>query len=320
MKALLLVGISSLLLASPAMSATYYLDSFATGEAEATDITQDTPVSLSGGGEGATFTGSATNVGGGSASAYASEGISDVPDYNNSAGSHYYGLGGDVDVAVHYTMRVSGPVTGALVPVRITMTASAPSLEVPPPVGGPQGYYAPVIAGAGAAVDLSYSEVGVPGGATVDDNNGDIAGVFASTSYDYRHFLNGFVDGVGDPDVYPAPELQSNSETFDEEVMVAANFDILVVVDASAGVQFTNYSAVYPETAVAAASADPTFVIDEPGYSAYTIEGVPAGPAATAAPEPATWAMMLIGFAGLGYAGYRRKLCATSRAVGVFRA
>jgi hypothetical protein len=26
----------------------------------------------------------------------------------------------------------------------------------------------------------------------------------------------------------------------------------------------------------------------------------------TGVPEPSTWAMMLIGFAGLGYAGYRR--------------
>ncbi|HZZ21512.1 MAG TPA: PEPxxWA-CTERM sorting domain-containing protein [Roseiarcus sp.] len=25
-------------------------------------------------------------------------------------------------------------------------------------------------------------------------------------------------------------------------------------------------------------------------------------------PEPSTWAMMLIGFAGLGFAGYRRRL------------
>jgi hypothetical protein len=26
-----------------------------------------------------------------------------------------------------------------------------------------------------------------------------------------------------------------------------------------------------------------------------------------AVPEPSTWAMMLLGFAGLGYAGYRRR-------------
>jgi hypothetical protein len=28
--------------------------------------------------------------------------------------------------------------------------------------------------------------------------------------------------------------------------------------------------------------------------------------ASSAVPEPATWAMMLLGFVGLGYAGYRR--------------
>jgi PEP-CTERM motif len=33
--------------------------------------------------------------------------------------------------------------------------------------------------------------------------------------------------------------------------------------------------------------------------------GAPAG--ATAVPEPSTWAMLLLGFAGLGYAGFRRK-------------
>jgi hypothetical protein len=36
--------------------------------------------------------------------------------------------------------------------------------------------------------------------------------------------------------------------------------------------------------------------------------------AATAVPEPPTWAMMLLGFAGLGFAGYRasRRAAATS--------
>jgi len=34
---------------------------------------------------------------------------------------------------------------------------------------------------------------------------------------------------------------------------------------------------------------------------------VSSGAVAAAAPEPSTWAMMLVGFAGLGFAGYRRR-------------
>jgi hypothetical protein len=35
----------------------------------------------------------------------------------------------------------------------------------------------------------------------------------------------------------------------------------------------------------------------------------PVGPSEpSSVPEPSTWAMMLIGFAGLGFAGYRRTL------------
>src|ERR1700677_4605761 len=34
----------------------------------------------------------------------------------------------------------------------------------------------------------------------------------------------------------------------------------------------------------------------------------------TAAPEPSTWAMILLGFAGLGFAGYRRTRVAVSAA------
>ena len=35
----------------------------------------------------------------------------------------------------------------------------------------------------------------------------------------------------------------------------------------------------------------------------------------TAVPEPATWAMMLVGFAGLGFAGYRRRTTFSSAAI-----
>jgi hypothetical protein len=35
----------------------------------------------------------------------------------------------------------------------------------------------------------------------------------------------------------------------------------------------------------------------------YTVE---SGPPVEGVPEPSTWAMMLLGFAGLGYAGFMR--------------
>lgn len=54
------------------------------------------------------------------------------------------------------------------------------------------------------------------------------------------------------------------------------------------------------------ASADPSFEIDPsfPYADDFEIDYSPGFD--TAVPEPSTWAMLLIGFAGLGFAGYRR--------------
>jgi PEP-CTERM motif len=312
MRTLLLAGISSLLLAPPAMSATSYIVSGgATGAPPEQNIPEDVPVSISGGGNApgyaGTFSATATNVGGGYASAYANEGIGALETYNTYINDGGKGVGGDASAAVQYTIRVVGPTTGALVPVRVTMSAYAGSLDVPGPVVDiyGRGYYAPIVADAEAEVTLGYAEGDVPVG------DPQLPSVEAETVYDYRYFDS----GAG----YPAPVLLGNGESFDGIVMIEANFDVEVDVAASAQAQFIG-SAAYSESAGGSAYADPTFTIDDPAFADYTIVGVPVGPAVAAAPEPATWAMMLLGFAGLGYAGYRRKLCARSRAVGVFRA
>jgi hypothetical protein len=51
---------------------------------------------------------------------------------------------------------------------------------------------------------------------------------------------------------------------------------------------------------------DPYFFVNTPGYSIVISPGI-ANSLPTGIPEPSTWAMMLIGFAGLGYAGYRAR-------------
>jgi hypothetical protein len=303
MRTLLLAGMSSLLLAPPAMSATYYVDGSATGLAAGREqISEGTPVSIGGAAEGATFTANASNANGGSVSVFASEGVGDLTGYNGSSADHAYGLDGDALADIKYTIRVNGPVTGALVPVHISAVVNATSLDVSGPV---DGVYAPILADADAQFQVQYAEGDVPIGAP---NNGILADAVASTNYDYRHFT--------DPLDYAAPVVLGNSATFNQEIMIAANFDVSINIVASAGAEFESAYAGSLESAEDGASVDPTFVIDTPGYSAYTLTGLLPDPVAAAAPEPATWAMMLIGFAGLGFAGYRaHKRVAASPAI-----
>jgi hypothetical protein len=284
MKRLIFVGLPIALAWSPALSATYSVIGSATGLPE--DYrTSGAPESITGGDNGTTFTANATNVNHGTVSVFASEGIADVPDYNDTESAHPTGIKGGGFGVVEYTMQVMGPTTGALVPVHMILNASVGSLDIPPPVGGAKGYYAPVVASAVSEVTVEYAQGAAPIGAPES-----LASALATNYYDYRFANTG---------------LLGNSDTFNQEVLVAAGSDLVVYVSASASTEFAGSTAMYTQTAEASAAADPTFTIDEPGYSAYSIVGVPAGPVAT--PEPATWAMMLIGFAGLGYSGYRTR-------------
>jgi hypothetical protein len=51
---------------------------------------------------------------------------------------------------------------------------------------------------------------------------------------------------------------------------------------------------------------DPTFALTGQYASLYHFEGLPDGALAGGVPEPSTWAMLLIGFAGLGLARFHR--------------
>jgi hypothetical protein len=81
---------------------------------------------------------------------------------------------------------------------------------------------------------------------------------------------------------------------------------------------FTSFTE-YPGSMSASAYLDPYFSIDpsNPDASAYSILTSPGvgnapGTGVLGTPEPSTWAMMLLGFAGLGWAGWRRRVVRTA--------
>jgi hypothetical protein len=64
----------------------------------------------------------------------------------------------------------------------------------------------------------------------------------------------------------------------------------------------------FAEPALAAAEVDPVLTVDttSPGFSIDFSAGITQG-IASAVPEPSTWAMMILGFCGVGFMAYRRK-------------
>ena len=262
MKKLIFAALPIALAGSPAISATYSAGGDATGSPNG-NYSADTPGSVGGGGQtfgyGGMFGATASNVGGGSVSASASEGISDTSDYNPGTGADGPEIYANVDAAVNYTFQVLGPVRDALIPVFTTMVAHVDALSIPGPFGN---FYYPIVAGSGAEVILSYA------------NNGpDLPFVDAGNNYNSQYF-------TGDYTI--APDTAAHTDSFSQVVMFRADEPIHVLVAANAGTTYGNYGVANgspsPETAVARASADPTFTIEDPAFADYTIEGVPTGP------------------------------------------
>lgn len=140
--------------------------------------------------------------------------------------------------------------------------------------------------------------------------NGDLpgAGLSATQQYfpDYSPGDNGY-----------CRHCNGMESAIDEYIWVQSNTDIAVHLDASAQLIY-RLTTVPPENtfATVAASADPTFSIDDPAYAGFTIVGLPSGsapPPIPGVPEPSTWAMLVAGLALLS-ASRRSRLQSTAGA------
>jgi hypothetical protein len=102
-----------------------------------------------------------------------------------------------------------------------------------------------------------------------------------------------------------ATSIGGNNGTFTTPATVSGlsyNFDYLIEMNATA---------IAHPSGTATAFLDPFLFLDPNlvalGYSIITSDGI-GNSLASAVPEPSTWAMMILGFAGIGFMAYRRKL------------
>jgi PEP-CTERM motif len=117
-------------------------------------------------------------------------------------------------------------------------------------------------------------------------------------------FGTAIVDAIGGIAVGVPSELSAGS-TFDSHfagdlllgvVSAPLGGEVNITVD---GVEMLFESS--NDTVINLGNFGPNIDLTINGFGAFVIGGV-----VEAVPEPSTWALMLLGFAGLGYAGYRR--------------
>jgi hypothetical protein len=99
-----------------------------------------------------------------------------------------------------------------------------------------------------------------------------------------------------------------NNTPFSSTLTILPNVEYTVTMGANAEAQVAVGSD-FGSTLGASASVDPMFSIVDPALAAEFqfnfSSGIDNG--VSAVPEPSTWAMMILGFMGLGFMGYRRK-------------
>jgi hypothetical protein len=106
-----------------------------------------------------------------------------------------------------------------------------------------------------------------------------------------------FFDGATEVDSYTGKQLSVPFTTAEDNQRQIGQLNS----DLSNGRFYFTFS--NPVTSIEFASGKDSFEIAQVADVPYSV-GAPSFPSAV--PEPSTWAMMLLGFAGLGFTGYRR--------------
>jgi hypothetical protein len=177
-----------------------------------------------------------------------------------------------------------------------------------------------------AQLGISYPQQGFTGATATVDYSFQLVGPPSATPIPVKVYGNAYVKtvgaGTGSADLFIYSDPYNMLEDWElvggESTPIYTNGDpidvlpntLYVVLESATAYGHSPYAdGSYDPTqdsGSADAYVDPTFAVTGQYASLYHFEGLPDGALAGGVPEPSTWALALIGFAGLGYAGYRR--------------
>ena len=170
-----------------------------------------------------------------------------------------------------------------------------------------------VVVTGGGSINLNEL-LGVEGGterAGINPSLGEITGPASLTAVDEYVYP----PGLGGPPSF-GPGLGTSAADSGSGRMVGigstglSTFDVIFVPDLYAGGPLSGTSTYLDKTFASLGATHGTYV-----YSWGTGADVDTFTVQIGVPEPSTWAMLLIGFGGLGYSAYRRRAGAVVKAV-----
>jgi hypothetical protein len=221
-------------------------------------------------------------------------------------------------------MRISG-LLGAVVALGLSTAANAASITILPPgdLGPPAGY------GSGATFDTVSAQpygstapsgsflnggASFSGSGVVMNNGGQSSlGLYATPFGDSTNYLA--VLGGGSEEIAFSALKSSfglywgSVDTYNSLTFYNGNTAVATISGADVAPPMTANGGQtdYASNGYVLISALPQFdrVVAASSSNSFEFDNVVAG-GASAVPEPSTWAMLLLGFAGLGYASFRR--------------
>jgi PEP-CTERM motif len=171
--------------------------------------------------------------------------------------------------ALTYSMEVNAPAGSAVTSVPVSIAYFLGAQNNPLLAGSAPSYYERST----ADIEIAGGGIQVTGSVCAGGSN-PFAGCSGQTA-DYKNFSSTEQVTVGSLVTISISSLTQNDFGSDDSAFVDPDFQI-----------------------------DPTFLANNPGFSLSFSEGVEN---VTAVPEASTWAMMMLGFFGVGFAAYRRR-------------